>query len=135
MRQVDEVPLQKVAKYLDEGLRIKGLHVEQVEVPDVPHGDDVPSSDGGQHGSHKVDAAQVLELFGLEVEPSSVVHPLSEQLDGRLCSIDFFLGHVQVVDEDNDFIPALFRPILTLSPPGAHLAVDQPLDLVNVGLP
>ena len=103
-------------------------------MPDVPHGDHVSSSDWGQHGSNEVDSAQVLELLGLEVEPSSVVHPLSEQLDWRLSPVYLFLGHVQVIDEDDNLVPALFGPILSLSPPGADLAVDQPLDLVDVGL-
>ena len=34
----------------------------------------------------------------------SVVEVLSEQLDGRLCSIDLLLGHVHVVHEDHGFL-------------------------------
>ena len=33
--------------------------------------------------------------------PFLYVQPLSEQLDGRLCSIDLHSWHVQVVDKDH----------------------------------
>lgn len=65
LRQVGEVPLKDSAEYLDKRLSVEGLNVDQVEVPDVTHGHHISATDGRKHSSYKVDAAEVLELFGL----------------------------------------------------------------------
>lgn len=57
---------------------------------------------GWTHGGDKHDILNFHERFFFlgSVVPTLVVHPLSQDLNWRLCTISFFLWHVQVVDED-----------------------------------
>lgn len=103
-------------------------------MPEVSHCNDVSTSDGWEHGRDEVDSAEVFELFGIEIVPASVVHPLPEQFNRGLSAIFFLLRHVQVVNEDHDFVFAFFGPEVTFSSPGADLGVDESLDLVGDGL-
>lgn len=72
----------------------------------------------------------MLEFFGIKVIPASVVHPLPKQFNGGLGAIFFFLRHVEIINEDDDFVFAFFGPEETFSSPGANLGVDKSLDLV-----
>lgn len=132
--QGQEVPLKDVAEYLVEGLSVKRLDIDQVVMTKVPHGDHVPASNWREHCSDKAYTAEVFELLSIEVIPSPVVHPLPEQLDGRLCPILLLLRHVQVIDENNYLIFPLLRPEESFPPPSAYFRVDQPLNLVNHSL-
>ena len=76
----------------------------------------------------------MFKLFGVKVIPAAVIHPLSEQLNWRLCSIFLFLWHVQVIDEDNDFVLTLFRPEVPFSSSCTHFRVYEPLDLIGDSL-
>ena len=76
----------------------------------------------------------MFKLFSVEVIPSSIVHPLSEQLNGGLGSIFLFLWHVQIIDKDNDLIFALLWPKEAFSSSCTHLGVNEPLDLIRDSL-
>lgn len=134
LRQVGEVPLEDSAEDLDERFSIEWLDIHQVEVPNVTHRHNVSTTDGRKHGCDKVDAAKVLELFGLEIVPTSVVHPLSQQFNRRLSAVLLLLRHVEIIDEDNNLITSFFRPILPLSSTRANLAINKTLNLISVGL-
>ena len=41
---------------------------------------------------------------GSKVSPAAAIEPLPEQLDRRLCAIEFFGGHVDVVHEKDKFL-------------------------------
>lgn len=100
----------------------------------ISHCDNVSPSHWRQHSSDEVDPTKMFEFFSLEVEPASIVHPLTQKLNRRLSTINLFLRHIQVVDKDNYLVATLFRPVLTFTSPGAHLAIDQSLHLVRHGL-
>lgn len=36
--------------------------------------------------------------------PATAIEPLTEQLDRRLCAVEFLCGHVDVIDEQNEFL-------------------------------
>jgi hypothetical protein len=44
------------------------------------------------------------------------------------------LRHVEIIDEDYNLIASFLRPVLPLSSSGAHLAIDESLHLVGIGL-
>lgn len=103
-------------------------------MPQISHADGVAAAHWRQHGRHKVNSLEIPQFLCIEIIPSSVVHPLSQQLDRRLRSKYLLLGHVQVINEDHNLSLASVRPVLTFTPSGADLAVDKSLDLVGVGL-
>jgi hypothetical protein len=41
-------------------------------------------------------------FLALSIVPTLMVHPLSEQLDGWLSTILFFLWHVEIINEDHE---------------------------------
>lgn len=77
----------------------------------------------------------MLEFLCVKVVPSSTIHPLPQQFNGRLCSVLLFLRHIQIINEDNNLAFPFFWPIEALPPSRAHFAVDQSLHLVCRGLP
>ena len=91
----------------------KGLHVYFRKVPEVSLSYMVAANSRGAHGCYELDllaALEVLAVFVVEFIPTARVHPLSQQLDGRLRSVLLLLRHVQVIHED-DHPPVLSRHI------------------------
>lgn len=68
-------------------------------------------------------------MQSLAIIPTFVVQVLSDELQGWLGPKGLFLGHVEVVDED-DALLANGRTIVSL-PPLLHLGVDRVLSLVG----
>ena len=129
-----ELPLQDVGEDARQGVGLEGLDVEHVEVAQVAHGDVVSAAGRGQHRADEGDVLQLLELLGLQVVPAAVVHPLAQEFDGGLRALFLLRGHIEVVDEDDDLLLALFGAVVALPPPGADFAFNQLLDLVHRGL-
>lgn len=74
-------------------------------MPHVSLGYACASSTRWPHRSNKLDVDELAECILLAVVPSSVVHPLSKDFDGRLSAIRLLGGHVQVVHEDDTCHP------------------------------
>src|SRR5690349_2473936 len=77
----------------------------------------------------------MLEFLSIEIIPSSIIHPLSKQLNGRLSPIFFFLRHIKIINENDDFVFTLFRPKVTFSSSGTNFGVNQSLNLICNSLP
>ena len=76
---------------------------QEVEVPQQPGRDGVAAPTWRSHRAHEVHVHQVAELAdGLAVVPAVEVHPLPQQLDGRLGPVHLESGHVEVVNEENE---------------------------------
>ena len=60
-----------------------------------------PSTSWWSHGGNEDDILNFHEwLFLLRsIIPTFVVHPLSKDLDWRLCTVNFLLGHIQIINE------------------------------------
>ena len=101
---------------------------------DVSHGDHILTSSGRSHSCNKCEISNLAEvlLVAENFIPALVVHPLTEELDGRLSTVLLFLGHVEVIDKD-DSILAEFGTPDTLTAP-IHAAIDDVLGLVGGGL-
>ena len=67
-----------------------------------PCRDWVPTTPRGSHGTQERDINQGPERSdGLAVVPARMVHELSDQFNGRLGSVGFKSGHVEVVNEED----------------------------------
>ena len=76
-----------------------------IEVARQPHGHTVTTTARRSHGTAKIDVNQVAELADrLAVVPAAEVHPLAEELDGRLRAEHLERRHVQVVDEEDEVL-------------------------------
>lgn len=100
----------------------------------IPHGDRVATSNRGQHGSNKINPTQKFQFLRIEIIPTTIVHPLSKKLNRRLGSEFLLLGHVEIVDENYNFILTAFGPEITFPTPSTNFAIDQPLYLVCICL-
>mmetsp|Transcript_24763 Transcript_24763/g.85438 ORF Transcript_24763/g.85438 Transcript_24763/m.85438 type:complete len:233 (-) Transcript_24763:151-849(-) len=107
----------------------KGHEVEQVEVADVALRDLRAAAAGRPHGGDELDVDELAERILVAVVPSSVVHPLSEDLNGRLSPVLLLRRHVQIVHEDDARL-AQRRPEDALAPL-LELGVDDVLGLVR----
>eukprot|EP00964_Phaeocystis_antarctica_P055483 scaffold32640_cov63-Phaeocystis_antarctica.AAC.1 len=96
-----------------------------VVVPQVAWRHRVAPAAGRAHGRDELQVDQLAEGALLQVVPAVVVHPLAQQLDGRLRAVLLEHGHVEVVDED-DALLAKGRAEDAL-PPLVELAVDDAL--------
>lgn len=76
----------------------------------------------------------MLKFLGVKIIPSTIIHPLSEKLNWRLCAIFLFLRHVKIINENNNLIFALFRPEESFSSSSTYLWVNQSLDLICICL-
>lgn len=94
------------------------LHLDETQVIKVPretHRDRIAAATRWSHGAAEVDIDEIAELANsLAVVPTLEVHPLTNELDGRLCTVDFERRHVQVVDEEDKHL-AKRRTINSLS--------------------
>mmetsp|Transcript_20678 Transcript_20678/g.31621 ORF Transcript_20678/g.31621 Transcript_20678/m.31621 type:complete len:466 (-) Transcript_20678:2095-3492(-) len=111
-----------------------GFDVQDVEMANVPLRDRVAAVSRRTHSGSKPHISQLSEfpLRGVDIVPSGIVHPLSEQLDRRLGSELLLLRHVEVINEDNSLL-AVLRTVDTLSLL-LHLAIDDAFCLVGRGL-
>ncbi len=76
----------------------------------------------------------MLEFLSIEIIPASVIHPLPEKLDGRLCAKLFFLRHVQVIDKNDNLVFSLFGPEKSFSSSCAYFRVNESLYLISDSL-
>mmetsp|Transcript_18602 Transcript_18602/g.54498 ORF Transcript_18602/g.54498 Transcript_18602/m.54498 type:complete len:373 (+) Transcript_18602:2517-3635(+) len=120
-------PRDDLAEDTSERLLSERHNRYHVEVPNKSRGDVVPPAARRAHGCHKLDVLDVLEDVRLGIVPAAVVHPLAEELDGRLRAVGLLLRHVQVVHE-NRASNAMRRPEDELSPL-VELALDDVLHL------
>ena len=129
---------EETVKDLDEDhgdrLRVQ-ISVRQVVVMSLQTGSDRGTTTAwGAHGGDQDDVLNLHEvfLFGLAIVPALVVHELTDQLDGRLSEVHLSLGHVQIIDEDDELCTSRW-PIDTLST-FLELLVKTILRLVGRGL-
>lgn len=78
----------------------------------ISQSDCILTSSRRAHCGNESEVDHVFEVlfFTQDVEPSLVVHPLTEKLNWRLSSIDagsFDLWHVKVIDKDYTFFVVL----------------------------
>mmetsp|Transcript_14995 Transcript_14995/g.30845 ORF Transcript_14995/g.30845 Transcript_14995/m.30845 type:complete len:219 (-) Transcript_14995:6685-7341(-) len=111
----------------DEGHRTV-LHsgvTDYVEVSHVSRGNVVPSATGGAAGKNINAVNDLPEGESLPVVPTTVVEPLPQNLDRRLGPVFLFLGHVDVVDENDELLPR--RGAEDTLPPLITLAINHVL--------
>eukprot|EP00962_Isochrysis_galbana_P011308 scaffold3166_cov111-Isochrysis_galbana.AAC.7 len=70
-------------------------------MPHVTRGDGVAATPRRAHGTHKGEVDQLTEGVLLAVEPAVMVHPLAQQLDGRLGAVHLECGHVEIVHKND----------------------------------
>lgn len=103
------------------------LYIDQVKVANVSIADNISRWLHSSDKRHFDGSSEVL-LRRVDVIPTTVVHPLSQQLDWRLCTILLFLWHIQIVDE-NHAVLAKRRTVEALSLL-LHTRVDDLLSLI-----
>lgn len=132
-----EVPFHNRVENDVEGTVGVGLNVKGVEMADESASDHGLSSSGRSHSSSHRELGNLTEilLFTLDLEPALVVHPLTEQLNGRLSSVNsglFDLRHAQVIDE-HDSSAVAFGDVVTLTK--LHqFSIENILGLTSGGL-
>lgn len=122
---LEEEPIHDIVEDVVHGLLRVGLNVNNIEMADIARRDVVATTTWGSHGSHKLNCSNDSEflLIGIDFVPATVIHPLTEELNGRLCSVHFLLRHVEIINE-NEALLAKGRSIDTLSAL-FHLAIDD----------
>ena len=73
-----------------------------MEAVDGARGDDSATASRVAHASDELGVFDILCALLLEVIPEGVLHPLTEDLEGRLRAEHLLLRHVEVVDEDDE---------------------------------
>ena len=127
-----EHPVHHIAEDSLERVITVRLNIDYVVVTDVAVSDRLLTA-RRLHGCTESDANELAEIFfANQFIPALVVHPLTEELDGRLSTVLLFLGHVEVIDKD-DSILAEFGTPDTLTAP-IHATIDDVLGLVGGGL-
>jgi len=134
---LEEGPVQNIAEDRHERVIRVRLDVERDEVTDIPVGDIVLSGAGRSHSCNVGEVADLSEFlfFGENLEPSLVVHPLTEQFNWRLSGVNsgrLDLGHAQVINEDNSHL-VVSGAVVEL-PEFETLSIDNVLGLVGSGL-
>lgn len=76
----------------------------------------------------------MLELLRIQIEPTPIIHPLPQQLDGGLGSIPLLTRHIQIIDEDHDMGLTFLGTVVPLPSSSAHLTLYDLLDLVDGSL-
>mmetsp|Transcript_49833 Transcript_49833/g.161174 ORF Transcript_49833/g.161174 Transcript_49833/m.161174 type:complete len:386 (+) Transcript_49833:5689-6846(+) len=131
-REAAQEPLHDGREDAAQTFGLEGRDENQIVVALVSACQIGPSGSGRAHGSDEVEVDQVPELRRLPVVPTTRVHPLPQQLDGRLRAVDLLRGHVQVVDE-NQAALAQWGAEGAL-PALVELAVDDVLSLLGCRL-
>ena len=72
--------------------------------PEHPVGHGLPAAARGPHRAHERHVDDLLPPQRLAVVPAAVVHHLAHELKRRLCAVGLALGHVEVVDEDDELL-------------------------------
>ena len=89
----------------EDGLHARVLHLDKAQMIEVPReasGDRIAAAAGRTHGAAEVDVDQVAELADrLAIVPALEVHPLADELNGRLGAVRLQRRHVQIVDEEH----------------------------------
>lgn len=127
-----EVPFDDIVEDTIERILVEGLHVEHVEMAQVPHRDIVSATGRRKHRRDENDVLQRFPFFRFQVVPAAFVHPLTQQFDRRLCAVLLLRRHVQIVDENHDVSFPFFRAIHALTPTRTHFRFNQLLDLGSV---
>ena len=98
-----EMPLENISEDNLKSLLVKVDITNLVEVTSDTRSDVGTTTSWFTHSGNKVHLLKMSErmLVVLSIIPSTLVNPLSEDLDGRLSTILFDLRHVQVIDKDN----------------------------------
>jgi hypothetical protein len=91
-----EAPLEDLRCHVEEGAFLQVAEVDHVEMAQqtVRYHRTTQTHAGGE-----LNVDYFIELEGLSVVPASLTEPLSYQLQRRLGSVFFFVGHVDVIDE------------------------------------
>jgi hypothetical protein len=99
-----EVPVHDgVENGVERGVGVR-FNVNGVEMADESACDNGFTSSRGSHSAGHGELGDLTEflLFGLDLVPALVVHPLTEELNSGLSSVNsrlFNLGHAQIIDE------------------------------------
>ena len=111
---------------------VEGRVRDDVEVAHVARRDRVAPAAGRAHGRDEREVDQLAEDELLAVVPAAVVHPLAQDLNGRLRAVRFERGHVEIIDEDDGALADRRAEDALLAL--IELGVDDVLRLVAVRL-
>lgn len=127
-----EEEIHQLDEDLFNGVLVKlGVH-QQVVVSHLSSRDHRSSGAGKAHTGEHDNVFQVHPYQLLTVVPPLVIHVLSKDFDGRLGSIFFLLGHIEIIHEDDTLLSdrGAIEPFSSLF----HLTVNGVLGLISGGL-
>mmetsp|Transcript_8712 Transcript_8712/g.14814 ORF Transcript_8712/g.14814 Transcript_8712/m.14814 type:complete len:985 (-) Transcript_8712:5078-8032(-) len=127
-----QAPVDDGAEDTSKGLVAEVHEVDHIEVSHIALRDARAASTGGTHCGAELNVHQAAELVFFAVIPALVVHPLAQNLNGRLGTIFFLGGHIEIIHE-HDSGHAQWRANHTLAAL-VQLGVDEILGLVGAGL-
>lgn len=59
----------------------------------------------GRKGGNSQANGQIFYVVGwIKISPAATIEPLSEQLNRRLCAVELFGGHVDIVHEQDELL-------------------------------
>ena len=124
-----EVPLQDRLEDTVHGVLIEDGKGDHIEVALETRGDETLTTTWGAHSCdyHGVNDVSERMLVLLPIIPSPLINHLSQYLNGRLCAIILFLGHVKIVYEYDAFHPELWPEVIL--PPLVDLQIYYVLNL------
>ena len=127
---LQEKPFHNIGEYITQWLIWVWFDINDIEMSYISSSYRISTTTWGTHCCDKLDLLQVAEIFFISVYfiPSTVVHPLSKQLNRGLCSIFLLLRHIQIIDKNDSFFTKGW-PINSLSSL-LHLAIYDSLSLI-----
>ena len=81
------------------------------------------------HRAYQDHVLKELPLLRLDIVPSARVHPLPQQLNRRLSTVNLVHRHVQVIDENHDELFPVLWAVMPLPSPHVHLILNRLLHL------
>ena len=107
-------------------------HIDDLEVAHKAGCKRLPTAAGRRCSTHDGEALDLAPAKVRTIVETVHVNQLSKKLDGRLSAIELFLGHVHIIDEDEELGIALHAPyLLALS---HELTLDISLRTLALGL-
>mmetsp|Transcript_158285 Transcript_158285/g.288637 ORF Transcript_158285/g.288637 Transcript_158285/m.288637 type:complete len:207 (-) Transcript_158285:612-1232(-) len=108
---------------------LKRCNHDEVVMPLVTACKVGPACSRGTHCPNESQVNELAEFRSLPLIPAFSIHPLPQQFDRRLCTINLFGGHVQIIHENQAPLPK-WRSICTFLAL-VELAIDDVLGLVG----
>ena len=131
-REFPEIETEKGGEDRSDNVRRELSVGEHIEVTHKPVCDESSTSSWWPHSTKDNQVFKFHKKQSLSIIPAFVIHKLPNQLKGRLCSIGFLFGHVQIINKNYAFF-AYGWTVVSFSS-FLHLTVDGILGLISSSL-